>query len=207
MNSNKMRHILKWTLLIVALIIALPSAAATPAAELKATVDKLAAAKSVKAQFTTTAGGHTVGGTLLSKGSKFSITMAGAGSWYDGKTLTTYSKANGEATMWIPTKSELAETNPLLYLSTYADYNVATEKGKAGENVFVLTPKKRGSGVKSVKVTVNSSTKLPKSLRIATGSEVYTVTIKSMTLNAAIADGSFTFPKKSYPGVTVTDLR
>lgn len=193
--------------LLTALLLAVPASAATAGETLNACVAKLRGAKSLRAEFSTNASGRAVSGTLLSKGSKFSLTMPGVGTWYDGRDMWTYSQADNEATVWHPTKAELSETNPLLYLATASGYNVKAEKSAKGESAMTLTPKKRGTGVKSIRVVINTKTNLPKSMRIAMSGGTYTVTIKSIALNPAISDSSFIFPRSKYKGVTVTDLR
>lgn len=180
----------------------------TPSAALQACVSKLSSAKSLKAGFTASISGRSLSGTLLTKGQKFAITMPGLGSWYDGKTLWSYNAQNKETAMWYPTKAELAESNPLLYLSSATDYTVKDGTGaKKGERVLILTPKKRNSGVKSVIVTINTATNLPKVIKVSAGSSSSSITLNSVTMNPALSDSQFSYPKKSYPGVPVIDLR
>ena len=193
---------------VSAIFLPFKASAATPAETLEACVKKLSGAKSMKASFTATFNGRNVSGTLLTKGKKFSMTMPGLGTWYDGKSIWSYSSANGETTVWTPTAAELAESNPLLYLSSASDYNVKAGTGaKKGESVIVLTPKKRNSGVKSITAVINNATSLPKRLTIVAGSASSTVTLTSLTLNTTIADSQFAYPKSKYPKATVTDLR
>lgn len=188
---------------------ALPAMANETAQQvLQATAQKLTAAKSIKAGFSMTGTGQKWTGTFLSKGAKFSLTLPGAGTWYDGKDIWSYSKASGEATVWRPTRSELAESNPFLYLSTASNYSVKFGSGASkGEQVIVLTPKTRGNSVKSVTVKINTSTKLPKSFEIAASGGIYTITVTSISLNQTISDSSFKFNKANYPGVAISDLR
>lgn len=97
MKSNRLKY-----LSIIALIFCcfMPAHAETAAEYLARCSAKLKNASSVNASFTMrTAQGNTKG-TLLCKGSKFAVTMQGAGTWYDGKDMWTYSAQNGEATVW-----------------------------------------------------------------------------------------------------------
>ena len=193
---------------ILALLIGLTASAATPAQIFESCVAKLRGAKSIKADFSLTAQGRTLSGTLVSKGEKFAVTTGGNGTWYDGRDLWVYTPSSGEVTVWKPVRSELAESNPLLYLSTAGDYNVASAAGAAkGESALTLTPKRRSAGVKSIRVVINSSTSLPKSMEITTGNGVVKVNVKSLQLGTSVADSSFTFPKGKYPKVKITDLR
>ena len=184
------------------------SIAATPQQALQACVTKLKGAKSAKAEFSINSQGHTSSGTLLCKGNTFAVTSGANGTWYDGSDIWVYSPATGEVTVWKPVQSELAEANPLLYLSTAGDYNVAAGTGGAkGETILTLTPKRRSSGVKSIRVVLNSATSLPKSMDITTGSGKVKVTLKSLQLGAALNDSDFKFPKSRYPKARVSDLR
>lgn len=193
--------------LVAILCVGFAGKAATAQDTYNACVAKLSGAKSMKVDFSTNISGKNASGTLKSKGSKFYMSVAGVSTWYDGKSIWTYSPSSGEATVWYPTKSELAETNPLLYLSSANQYTVKAISSKAGEMTLQLTPKKRGSSVKSVTVVVNTSTNLPKSMKIAMSGGTYSATFKSITLNSAVADADFVFPRAKYRGVTVTDLR
>lgn len=188
---------------------ATPARGAETAAQLmQRCAAKLNAAKSIKAGFTMDGNSQRWTGTFLSKGSKFSITMPGAGTWYDGSDLWSYSKTSGEATVWKPSKGELAESNPFLYISTASGYNVKYgEKPGKGEQILILTPKARGGAVKSVTITISISTLLPKSFLIAASAGTYKITVSQLQLNQSISDASFKYPKAKYPGVTVTDLR
>ena len=110
-----------------------------------------------------------------------------------------------EVTVWTPTASELAESNPLLYLTSYKDYNV---KAGASAGSVVLTPKRRG-GVKSVEVTFSGSgaNATVKQIKVAMSGGTTTVNVTSLRLNTNPSDASFRFNKSKYPGVKVTDLR
>lgn len=208
MVTNRFRSIAASLLTLIALFcISFPAGAATAQETYNACVSKLSGAKSLKVDFSTNISGRNASGTLKSKGSKFYMNVAGVSTWYDGKSMTTYSPQNGEATIWIPTKGELAETNPLLYLSTANGYNVKEVSSKKGEVTLALTPKKRGSTVKSVTLVVSTSTNLPKSMKISMSGGTYTATFKSIAVNTAIADSDFVFPRAKFKGVTVTDLR
>lgn len=182
--------------------------AESPNNVLKATVAKLKGARTITASFSTVMSGKRVNCSLKAKGNKFTMTSPTFSTWYDGKSMWSYSKSSGETTLWHPTASELAESNPLLYLSTAGNYTVSAGKGStASDQVIVLTPKKRTTGVKNVTVTINTKTHLPKKLVLATSSGVCNVTISSLKLNGAVADTEFTYPKSRYPKVPITDLR
>lgn len=182
--------------------------AATPAQILQTCSQKLTSARSVRGEFTITMNGKRMSGQLLSKGNKFTIQLPGLATWYDGASMWSYSSANKETTLWKPTKSELAEANPLLYLSQAADYTVTEGKAVSGDlKTLILTPRKRNTGIKRVVVTISTSTNLPKSIKIEANSAATLVNIKSLRLNTTIPDTSFKYDKNKYKGVQVIDLR
>lgn len=196
-------------MLILLSLVSLPAMGAETAEELlQKCSSKLNSANTLKAKFSMTEGGKQWTGEFLSKGAKFSIVMPGAGTWYDGKDIWNYSKTSGEATVWKPTKAELAESNPFLYISTSSNYNVKFgSSSNSGEKTLVLTPKTRGNSVKSVTIKINASTLLPKSFVISASGGTYTINVSSISLNQSISDDSFKFNKGKYPGVVVSDLR
>lgn len=180
----------------------------TPAGLLQKSCAKLRGAKSVRCEFTLSMSGRKVNGSLLSKGDKFSVRLPGASTWYDGKTMWSYNKDAAETTVWYPTKGELAEVNPLLYLSDVSEYNVSEgPKGKNGVRTLVLTPRKRNQGVRKVTVDVNTGSLLPTGIRVATSNGTAIITLRSLKLNAEVADNAFKYDAPSHKGVRVTDLR
>lgn len=182
--------------------------AETPSGFLERCVAKLNSAKSITASFSISSSGKTLSGNLISAGKKFTVSVPGAKTWYDGKDLWSYSRANGEVTVWTPTAAELAESNPLLYLGTAKEYNVAlSPKSIKGTRTIVLTPRKRNTGVKQVNITVSTSTLLPSAISVKASSGNCDIKIKSILLNKHINPTIFKFNKKDYPGVSVTDLR
>lgn len=195
--------------LLSSVITAFAAPKATPSAEdvYKSCISKVSAAKSMRVGFSLSASGHAAVGKLVTKGSKFAVTFPGLGTWYDGKSIWSYSAKNKETTVWTPSKTELAESNPMLYISMASEFNVSSAKSSGGVTTVILSPKRRSAGVKSVTLTINNSTSLPKKLVINTGRETSTITVNSVSLNPKVADSEFNYPKASYPSVPVTDLR
>lgn len=202
----KLRYILP--LLLTLLSFSPLSAGSTAQETLQGCIAKLNRAKSVKADFTFTAQGKSSSGQLLSKGNKFAIVSGNSGSWYDGSSISVYSPSTKEVTVWKPSSSELAESNPLMYLSSAGNYTVTQASGASGgEKMLTLTPKMRGSGIKSIKVKINTSTMLPTYMEISSNGGVIKLSLKNVTLNSPIADSNFKFPKSKYPGARINDLR
>ena len=195
------------SLLTMMLVALTASASGTAADELETVAHILRQASGITADFTLTSGGHSVSGTLQAQGKKFALLTPATSTWYDGATMTVYSSASREATVWTPTEAELAESNPLLYISMTKDFKVSY--GKVGENEkeLVLTPRRRGGSVKSVRITIGTMTRLPKAIAIEAGGGSTKISISKLNVGNKFAAGVFTFPKSKYPGVKITDLR
>ena len=195
--------------LLALLLTGLAALAATPVELLNQSAAKLRSAKTIHASFSMTSQGTTASGTLLCKGNKFAMSLPGIGTWYDGKVIWSYTRKTGEATVWKPTTAELAESNPLLYLSSAKDYTVKEDAKGVGKGVktLVLTPKKRNTGVKSLRIVINTGSLLPKSISIAASSGNFKFNITSLKLNTPISDSAFCFDRKKYPKAQIVDLR
>ena len=183
--------------------------AATPAQVLQRCVSKIQNAPGIYAEFTMKSSGTSATGTMRGKGGKFALVSSAGSTWYDGKDMWVYSPSSGEATVWHPSKSEITEANPLLYLSAASSFDVASGgKAQAGRTALLLTPKKRNSGLKSVKLIVVNSTSLPESIVVTAGNgSSITLTLRNIRLSASAAGSSFSFPKSKYPKARISDLR
>ena len=170
---------------------------------------KINGASSVKADFSMTINGQRCKGSLAAKGSKFSLVSSVGSSWYDGKDLWSYSPSNGETTVIKPSAGDLMETNPLMYAKGASNYTATLSKTKvSGKETVVLIPKSKGTGIKSVTLTLNSSSFLPEKVVItpSSGNSV-TINISNLKLNAPVKDSDFVYPKAKYPKVKIIDLR
>lgn len=196
--------------MFVALIFpSITAMAITPDEIVSNTASKIRNAKGVDCSFTATFGGKSVTGQLKSSGDKFNIVTEAGSSWYNGKALYTYNPSSSETTVFTPTKGELAEVNPLCYVSDVkGSYTVsmATRQPKTGYCVELI-PLKRKSPVKNVKVTVSSSF-VPQQVSItASDGSVSVIDIKSVNYTAAHPASTFEYPKSRYSKAQIVDLR
>lgn len=170
---------------------------------------KIESAKSLSADFSMSYSGGTVKGKIYSKGKKFAITSNATSNWYNGKDLYTYDASQNETYVMTPTQAELSEANPLLFISSAANYKVTPSKSKkTGSEVVVLIPKKSGTGVKSVTVEIDTKTLLPKSISVTLSSGgKMNLTLQNVKLNPDIADSTFEYPKSKYSGAQLIDMR
>ena len=196
-------------LLLMVFIGTLSSYALTAQEILNKASAKINGASSVKADFNMTINGQRCKGTLAAKGNKFSIISSVGSSWYDGKDLWSYSPSSGETTVMKPSAGELMETNPLMYAKGASNYVATLSKTKvSGKETIVLVPKSKGTGIKSVTLTLNSKTYLPEKVVVAPSSgNNITISISNLKLNASVKDSDFSYPKAKYSKAKIIDLR
>ncbi len=171
---------------------------------------KIKQAGGITAVFNMSSGNQTTSGTLKTTGTKFVINTPGVATWYDGKSMWTYNAHTKETTLVNPTPSELAETNPLLLISSkLSQYTVSyAKKSQPGCQTVVLVPKTKGAPVKSMHVSINKKTGLPEKLvAVPSSGATITVTLSSIKTSQKHSDATFVYPKAKYPKVTVVDLR
>lgn len=143
--------------------------------------------------------------TLTLSGDCFIIDLGDAKVYYDGKTQWSYSAADREVTVFEPTASELAESNPLHILSRLgADYNGAHVKGKP--NTVRLTPVNKQTDIAEATVTFDPASGWPTALTLITGSGRVDIADVKITPSKTKKDAS-AFKFKAPAGTSVSDLR
>ncbi len=183
--------------------------AQTAAQILRRASAKVMKSGSVSAEFTYSGAGHNGTGSLTASGRKFKVSTPGFSAWYDGTNLWTYAVSSKETTLVHPSASELAETNPLLYLSSAAGGNCSFAKGDSKvRRVITVTPKSRKEGYRSATVELNGKTLLPSRITVkSTDGSTVSVNIRRITLGKALPASNFTYPKNKYPKIKIIDLR
>ena len=186
-------------------------ASLTPAEVMKKVVAPIASSSNVQASFTASAGGHNVSGTLKSSDSKFAVTTPESSVWFDGKTMWTANHATKETTITVPDAAEIAATNPLAYIRNYnSDYRLFFSKRKTPEGkwLVLLNPKKGGTGVKAVEVTVDKASFTPERLIIRNDDDsVIQINITKLSHNVTAGPSDFVYPAAKYSSYEVVDLR
>ena len=170
----------------------------------------ISAGKVMEVSFTISSGGHASKGTLKASGSKFAVSLPEGSSWYNGKHLYSYNPRTKETTVVTPTASELAESNPLLYVNGgVKGYTAVFSKTRIkGKYVVDLTPKSRKSTVRKVTLTINASTFIPEKISVTgTSGQTADVTVGAVRRNVKIAASEFEYPAAKYRGVELVDLR
>lgn len=168
----------------------------------------LRAAGNVKIGFTLEVDGGASTGYIKLQRQKFVINMGGTITWFDGKTMWTYVKANDEVNVTTPSADAIAKMNPYAFLSFYKKgYTAKMGKSTTKEYEVVLTGKS-GSPFKKVVVRINKSSKYPTVITMTSSKDaVTTIRCNSFLKNQKYKDSTFQFNKKNYPNVEVVDLR
>ncbi|MBD5184186.1 MAG: hypothetical protein HDS97_04750 [Bacteroidales bacterium] len=184
--------------------------ASTPQDILSKAAGKVRGAKGVDASYSLSSKGQSLQGVLKSVGSKFYVKAGGMETWYNGKELYTYNPSSKETTVMLPSASELAEVNPLLYLNQYNQYftPVFSKNNQAGKYIIDLNSKSRKAPAKKITVFLNAKTLAPEKFIITSqDGSVATLTITKLNFAASIGSSTFNYPKSRFPNVNIVDLR
>ena len=149
-------------------------------------------------------------GTIKLAGDKFYWTTPAMTVWYNGQLQWAYVKATEEVNLTEPTPAEIASINPYTLITTYKqNFNVKALKAKnSQQRVAELTPKKKGTQIDRVVLTVNASTWTPQSFQIYYSDRTHsTIALSRLVTGQNFSDATFVFNKKQYPKAEVIDLR
>ena len=152
-------------------------------------------------------------GTIKMKGTKYYVVFSGQEIFCNGATVWNYDKAANEVTISKLDASGSMITPQKLFTDFYNKdflYMLNGEK-KAGSKTLQeieMTPVDKSKPFHKVYVQVDKNAKTIYSTKVLENAgNRYTYTVTSLTTNAAMADNTFTFDKKKYPGVEEIDLR
>lgn len=149
-------------------------------------------------------------GTIKLSGDKFYWTTPAMTVWYNGQLQWAYVKASEEVNLTEPTPAEIASINPYTLITTYKqNFNVKALKAKnSQQRVAELTPKKKGTQIDRVVLTVNASNWMPQSFQIYYSDRTHsTIALSRLITGQNFSDATFVFDKKQYPKAEVIDLR
>lgn len=164
---------------------------------------------SVTATYTAKSPDATVKGTLTMSGNRFNLDAGDMKMWYDGKTMWAYSRRAGEVNISEPTADELAEVAPLAIIGAYRRaFKAKLLQAPKGYKKVLLTAGSRHANIRSIVITFNSATMLPTAMVITVSNgTTMTISVTSAKKGNALAASAFTFPKSSYKGVEIVDMR
>lgn len=171
----------------------------------------LKSAPAVSATFTYKIGSRSGSGSLQLSGRKFAFSSPQSSCWYDGKNLWTYSAASKETTLVTPTAEELAESNPLSYISSGAAGFTCTldnRSSTASQKIIEMIPRRKKQGIKKVTLTLSYPSLEPRRIVIA-GSDgtVSSISIRKLQKLKALPAANFTYPVNKFKGIKIIDLR
>lgn len=178
---------------------------------LERTASEIGKSRNITANFTMTANGQSVNGSLKMSGDKFFLTLPQTKIWYDGRTQWSLDNSTKEVNVSEPLPDELAQVNPMVIIS--ALHNASTPQLLKSNNASIhtlrLTPKaSQHLAFRTAVIDIDSRTNLPSKI-VLTLDSGQSVTLKITSLNRTSNHpaSTFVFNKRDYPGVTVVDLR
>lgn len=147
-------------------------------------------------------------GTLLSKGDKYKLSVAGQEVFCDGKTMWTFMKDANEVNINDVDVNDDSFT-PTKLLSNYSkEYKAKLIEEKGSNQVLELFPIAKGKSFTKVKLTVDKALKQVKEFVIFDRSgSTFKYTVNKFITDQAMDDKTFLFNKANHPGVEVIDMR
>lgn len=190
----------------------LESSAQSPTASqvLEKAVETVTNSKGVEASFKVFNSGYSGSGSVITSGNRFNVKMPDIEIWFNGKDLFTYNKNAVETTVVNPSQEELAQTNPLAYISgARNNYEVSfSTVRKTGSYVLELTPKTKGGEVKRITLTLNKNGCVPQKLVVEpVKGNTISADIHSFKTGVSHPVTDFEYPKSKFPQIEVIDLR
>lgn len=152
-------------------------------------------------------------GSIIAKGVKFKLNMAGQEIYNNGKEIYTFVKETNEVNVTSFDGSEDSPFSPSNIYSIYKkgyDYKFLKEETIDGKKVEVieLKPQKSGTNVSKIQIGVNKADKSISNWKIwDTSGKITAFEISSFKPNTTASDATFTFNTAKHPGVEVVDLR
>lgn len=152
-------------------------------------------------------------GTIYLKGQKYRVTLPGQEIINDNKTVWTYLKDANEVQVSSFNASEQTLSPAKLFTNFYDkeySYKYAGVRKVGGKNcdIIELIPTNKSKQFSKVELAIDKANNT-----IAGGNiwekngNQYKYEVSGFTPNADVADATFTFDAKKYPGVEVVDLR
>lgn len=151
-------------------------------------------------------------GTLLVKGNKFKLDIAGQIIICDNATIWTYSSEVNEVQInhYNPKENSIRIDDLFtMYNKGFLSKIVETKKDGNKEITTVeLTPTNKKKNFFKIKLTIDKTNQtILKSIVYDKSGTIHTYTITNQVPNLKLEDKTFMFEKSKYPGVEVIDLR
>lgn len=148
-------------------------------------------------------------GTVFMKGTKYRIKVAGQDIFSDGSNVWTVDVAAKEITLTKLDGSNNTITPQKLFTNFYdKDFLYKLNSDAKGIQEIELTPIDKSKLFHKVVVFINKAAKTITSTKIfEKAGNRYTYTVSGMNTTVNIADATFIFNQKNYPGMELVDLR
>lgn len=148
-------------------------------------------------------------GTVFMKGTRYRINVTGQEIFCDGNNVWTVDKEAKEVTISKLDPSNNTITPQKLFTNFYdKDFLYKLNSDAKGIQEIELTPIDKTKLFHKVIVFINKVKQTITSTKVfEKAGNRYTYTVSGMNTNANIADATFIFNQKNYPGIEVVDLR
>ncbi len=148
-------------------------------------------------------------GTVYMKGTRYRINVTGQEIYCDGSNVWTVDKAAKEVTISKLDPSNNTITPQKLFTNFYdKDFLYKLNSDAKGVQEIELTPIDKSKLFHKVIVYINKSTQTITSTKVfEKAGNRYTYTVSGMDTKTNIADATFVFNQKNYPGMEIVDLR
>jgi outer membrane lipoprotein carrier protein len=151
-------------------------------------------------------------GTLLVKGNKFKLDIAGQTIICDNSTIWTYSQEINEVQVstYNPKEGVIRIDDIFTMYSKGFISKITEEKKEAGRDIIIveLVPTNKKRNYFKIKLTIDKANQtITKSMVYDKNGTIHTYTITNQVPNLRLEDNTFTFDKTKYPKVEVIDLR
>jgi outer membrane lipoprotein carrier protein len=151
-------------------------------------------------------------GTLLVKGNKFKLDIAGQTIICDNSTIWTYSQEINEVQInnYNPKEGVIRIDDIFTMYNKGFISKITEEKKEGGRDIIVveLVPTNKKRNYFKIKLTIDKSNQtITKSTVYDKSGTIHTYTITNQVPNLRLEDNTFSFNKTLYPKVEVIDLR
>lgn len=187
-------------------------AMAAHALDAKGVLDKVYAeykkCPSITADFVIRVGDDEDQGSVLLQGNKFRTRLSNHTTWFDGKTMWSYSKENEEVNVTEPTQAQLAKINPYAFLGIYkTGYEVKFGNNTKTQYEIILTATSPKSSIQKAIVRVNRFDNRPTYVMMGQSKGNVEISVTAYKKGSKQSDSAFRFNKKDYLKADVIDLR
>jgi outer membrane lipoprotein-sorting protein len=185
---------------------------------LEAVSKKVNNLKSLKANFALHLAGangkvrETKKGNFVMKGPKYKVQLAGQEIICDNKTVWTYMKETNEVQVSNYNPNEQTISPAKLFTNFYDkeySYKYVGKRKVNGKDcdIIQLVPVSKGKQFSKVELAVDKNSTIVGGNIWEKNGNQFKYDVSGFTANPTVADATFTFDKKKYPGVEVVDLR